>query len=130
MHQNVTAANDKFLRETISPWIPNFLNIRRHMMRECGVPYSSYNSTQVETHFHVEHVARKVLEGQFSKELAVRTARNAIDPHGAGIKALSTHVGIQNYIIQTEKDRGYVRRNEEEEPIEEDGIETEEDGDG
>ena len=74
-------------------------------------------------------MARKVLEGQFSKELAGRNARNAVDLHGAGIKALSTHFGIQKYIIQTEKDRGYVRRNWEEESIEEDGIEIEEDGD-
>ena len=78
------------------------------MMRECDVPYSSYHSTKVETRFDVEHVAWKVLEGQFSKELAGRTARNAVDLHGAGIKALSTHVGIQKYIIQMEKDRGYV----------------------
>jgi hypothetical protein len=127
MHQNVNPANDKFLRETISPLILNFLNMRRHMMRECDVPYSSYHSTKVETRFDVEQVAQKVLEGQFTKELAGRTARNAVDLHVAGIKALSTHVGIQKYIVRMEKDRGYVRRNWEEEPIEENDIEVEED---
>lgn len=129
MHQNVNPANDKFLRETISPLILNFLNMRRHMMRECDVPYSSYHSTKIETRFDVEHVARKVLEGQFSKELAGRTARNAVDLHVAGIKALSTHVGIQKYIVRMEKDRGYMRCNLEEEPIEENNIEIEEDDD-
>src|SRR5436305_76280 len=130
MHQNANAANDKFLRETISPLILNFLNMRRHLMRECDVSYSSYHSTKVETRFDVEHVTRKVLEGQFSKELTERTAHNAVDLHGAGIKALSTHVGIQKYIVQTENDRGYVRRNWEEEPIEEDDIEIDEADDG
>lgn len=129
MHQNVNTANDKFLRETISLLILNFLNMRRHMMRECDVSYSSYHSTKIETRFDVEHVAQKVLEGRFSKELPGRTARNAVDLHVVDIKTLSTHAGIQKYIVQTEKDRGYVRRNWEEEPIEENGIEVEEDDD-
>jgi hypothetical protein len=50
--------------------------------------------------------------------LVSTTGRNAVDLHGAGINALSTHFRIQKYINQTEKDRGYVRRNWEEEPIE------------
>ena len=44
--------------------------------------------------------------------------RDAVDLHGAGTNALSTYVGIQKYIIQTEKDRRYVRRTWEEESIE------------
>ena len=111
MHQNINAVNNKFLRETISLLILNFLNMRYHIMREYNVLYSNYHFIKVETRFDVEYMTRKILEGQFSKELTGCITRNAVDLHETGIKALSTHVEIQKYIIQMKKNRGYIQCN-------------------
>ena len=53
-------------------------------------------------------MTRKILEDQFSKELIECIIRNIIDLHEAGIKIFSTHIEIQKYIIQMEKNQGYI----------------------
>ena len=67
MHQNSNAPNEKFVFDDVSPLTLHFLNLRRQMMQECDVPYSSSHSTKVETHFDVEQIASYVLKEGFTK---------------------------------------------------------------
>lgn len=129
MHQNVNSVNDKFLWETISLLILNFLNIWYHIIWKYDVSYNNYHFTKIKTHFDIEQIVWMILEGQFNKELIEYNVHNIINLHIIDIKIFSTHIEIQKYIIRMKKEWGYMWYNWEKDSIKENDIEIEKDND-
>jgi hypothetical protein len=69
MHNDKGEVNNRFLRETLSPLIMNFREIRKVMEDQCGVPFSSQHSTPVDSSADVAAIAnRLVADGVFRVE--------------------------------------------------------------
>jgi hypothetical protein len=69
MHNDTGEVHDRFLRETLSPLIMNFREIRQVMEVQCGVPFSSQHSTPVDSSADVAAIAiRLIAEGVFRWE--------------------------------------------------------------
>jgi hypothetical protein len=108
MHQNSNAPNEKFVFDDVSPLTLHFLNLRRQMMQECDVPYSTSHSTKVETHFDVEQIASYVLKEGFIKFVPGRMggAKASADLYANGLEQLASYVSIGKYIQKAMKDNG------------------------
>jgi hypothetical protein len=66
MYNDKGEVNNRFLRETLSPLIMNFREIRKVMEVQCGVPFSSQHSTPVDSSGDVAAIAnRLVADGVF-----------------------------------------------------------------
>jgi hypothetical protein len=103
MHPNQTPAISNLLYNYISLLIIPFLDVRRKMLNECDVPFSTTHSTKKSTRFEVANIVKRVLEEGFLTMVAGRTApKEDVDLHGKGIQSLAEFKNIERYIKYTE----------------------------
>jgi hypothetical protein len=120
MHNTINEKTSEFLRLTLSPLIMMFRALRKQMQDACGF-YRSMHSSTVSTHEEVKKVAvQLVKEGVCNHKDGRLDTWNALDVHNAGIRILSSHNPIKEYIKQMQMRRGQYSgaelRGENEEP--------------
>jgi hypothetical protein len=114
MHNDTGEAQDRFLRQTLSPLIMNFREMRQVMEVQCGVPFSSQHSTPVDSSADVAAIAtRLVAEGVFHFESG-RDGPTCKDLFLDGQTALAGMKPLLKYIGHIKRRLGHTLGLEEE----------------
>jgi hypothetical protein len=122
IHPNQTAPMKDLLYNYISLLIMSFLDVRRKMLKECDISFSTTHSTKKSTRFDVDKIVERVFEEGMLRMQAGRGARKEFsDLHDKGILKFAEMKNIEGYIRYMEGLFGLSRPRYSEDMLDEEG---------